>query len=313
MKNKNNIALAISANYTQQVHVMLHSIFLNNTNLDFNVYFLYFNLPDEEIDFYKRIVTSAGHDCSFIKFPPIRLEKRTYSHITNETFLRLLIPAALPAEVDRVLYLDFDIIANGSIEKLFSYPFGEYSLIASEIGKYQKYWRMTKRINKVPGFCKYFNAGMLVMNLKKLREDEHFQREFVLDFIENHLNEIIEDDQGYLNHFLCRKTKVIGKKYNYDAGMYAVYGSGRKERYLGVMETLKKEKTAEKMAVLIHYCGRRKPWNRDYNGQCAKLYCEYARKAGYSIKPGFCYRQKAEKVFNIIKMFIKVVYPRFRY
>lgn len=113
--------------------------------MNFRVYFLYFDIPDEEIRFYKRIIRKAGHECSFIKAPPVQVAKRTYSHITNETFLRLLIPAVLPQDVDRALYLDFDIVVNGSLKKIFQYPFGEYSLIASEIGKNQNYWRMTKK------------------------------------------------------------------------------------------------------------------------------------------------------------------------
>lgn len=312
MKDLNSIVFAISANCTQQVHIMLYSIFYNNPNLDFRVYFLYFDIPDAEIEFYKYIIRTAGHECSFIKFDPIQVKKRTYSHITNETFLRLLIPAALPVEVDRALYLDFDILVNGSIERLFQVPFGEYSLIASEIGENQKYWRMTKRINEVPCSCKYFNAGVLVMNLKNLREDEHFGKEFILDYLENRLDEIWEDDQGYLNHFLWGKTRVIGSKYNYDAGMYAVYGSDKRKRVMGVIKKLKKEKAAWKKAVIIHYCGRRKPWNNNYNGQCAELYRQYAKRTGYNIKHSFCFRQKEEKVLNVIALLIEAIYPGYR-
>lgn len=308
----NNIVLAISANCTRQIHIMLYSIFYNNRGMNFRVYFLYFDIPDEEIRFYKRIIRKAGHECSFIKAPPVQVAKRTYSHITNETFLRLLIPAVLPQDVDRALYLDFDIVVNGSLKKIFQYPFGEYSLIASEIGKNQNYWRMTKKMNEVPYACKYFNAGMLMMNLEKLRKDEHFKRQFIYDYLENHLNEIREDDQGYLNHFLCEKTKVISNIYNYDAGLYAVYGFAKKNRLKGIVEKLKKEKTAEKKAIVIHYCGRRKPWNKNYNGQCARVYREYTRRAGYPIKCGFCFGQNMEKIFNIIQMFIEAVYPGYR-
>lgn len=305
MQKTNCIALAVSPGCTKQVHIMMYSVFCNNPNMAFDCYFLYFSIPDKELVFYKKMITKAGHRCIFLKFPKIRVARTEYKHVTNETFLRLLIPSALPKDVKRVLYLDFDIIVNGSLDKLFQDPFRQYSLLAVVANKDQRKLKDVKRTNGVPYGKKYFNAGVLVMNLDKLRKDEHFEKKFVLDYLENHLNDIMEDDQGYLNHFLWNKTRIINHRYNYNAAIYYCDGYDVYSRIQSVIKLMKEEKKAKKEAIIIHYRGASKPWNRKYNGQCSRLYLHYARNAGYSVKKSFYFSQKKAKLINLAVLLFK--------
>lgn len=306
MQEKACIALAVSTNCTKQVHIMLHSVFYNNPDMVFECYIMYFNISDKEKKFYSKIITKAGHRCRFIQFPEINVDKTEYRHVTNETFLRLLIPSVLPIDVKRVLYLDFDIIVNGSLKKLFQYPFGRYSLLAVEANRDQERLQSVKIANKIPYGKKYFNAGVLVMDVEKLRENEHFKKEFVLNFLENRLSEIREDDQGYLNRFLWNQTKIISNKYNYNAAIYYCNGDDIFSRAVSMIRLIKEEKEAEKNAVIIHFRGASKPWDKRYNGQCGKLYCYYAVQAGYCVKIGTYVSQIIAKLNNQMKLLINI-------
>ena len=300
-----NIALAIGPDCTKQINVILYSVFYNNPHLLFTCYFLYFDLPNEELNFYKRIVAELGYKCVFLQFPQINIDRTEYRHVTNETFLRLLIPSALPKNVKRVLYLDYDVIVNGSLKEVFHYSFGQYSLLAAVANKNQNKLNAVKQANGVPYGKKYFNAGVLVMDLDKLRENESFKKDYVLYFLEHHLKEIKEDDQGYLNHYLWNKTKIINYKYNYNAAIYYLDGHDAFSRIKSATELIKAEKKAEEQAIIIHYRGASKPWDQKYYGQCGKLYSYYARKAGYSIKVSKQITYKMLKFMNIVSLIIK--------
>lgn len=305
MQEKKCIAFAVGAKCTKQVHIMLNSVFMNNLDMFFECYVLFFDLPDREKKFYYRIITQAGHSCRFIQFPRINIAVTEYAHVTSETFLRLLIPAVIPVGIERVLYLDFDIIVNGSLKELFQYPFMGCSLLAVKANRDQRRLRDIKKINGVPNGKKYFNAGVLVMNLEMLRDDEHFKREFVLDYLENHLNEIREDDQGYLNHFLWNKTKIINYKYNYNAAIYYCNGYDLFSRFKSILTLIKEEKKAEREAIIIHFRGASKPWDKKYNGQCSKLYFRYARDAGYYMNIRTHIAHKKAKFLNIVNLILK--------
>ncbi len=305
-RKKNCIAIAIGAKCTKQVHIMLYSLFYNNPDMLFECYILYYTLPSKELEFYKKMVTGAGYACTFIKIPEIHVDKTQYSHVTKETFIRLLIPSSLPTDVERVLYLDFDVIINGSLKELFEYPFKQYSILAVEANRDQRKLENVKRANKVPFWKKYFNAGVLVMDLAKMREDEHFKKDFVLEYLKEHLDELQEDDQGYLNHFLWQKARMIGSRYNYNAAIYYCDGNDIFERIFFMAGMIKAEREAEKKYAIIHFRGKSKPWMKGYNGQCGQLYCHYARKAGYPVTRCFRISQQKAKFINWVKLLIQI-------
>ena len=63
------------------------------------------------------------------------LAQGRYSYITPTTYARLFLPDILPAEVDKVLYLDCDLIVLDSLESLWKYDFDDGSM-----GKKERLW-----------------------------------------------------------------------------------------------------------------------------------------------------------------------------
>lgn len=99
---------------------------------------------------------------------------------------------------DKAIYLDVDTMAFRDINELFKIDIEEYE-IAGVKDAMGKYW-----INP-----KYMNSGVLLINLKLIRETKSFQK--ALDYTLSHRSILI--DQNAINHY-CKKKKYLPNKFN---------------------------------------------------------------------------------------------------
>ncbi|MBQ4404624.1 MAG: hypothetical protein II857_09470 [Selenomonadaceae bacterium] len=98
---------------------------------------------------------------------------------TIGTFFKLLIPEVIPADVDKVIYLDSDMLVNLDIQELWKINLDDKPLAAvlemeANAFNYKTHDAAQKYL-LTAGFVKYeeyFNAGLLLMNLKYLRQAE---------------------------------------------------------------------------------------------------------------------------------------------
>ena len=200
------------------------------------------------------------------------------------TYYRLLILDVIPNQVDRVLYLDTDIIINKSLNELFELDMCEMPVAAVEdpallYGYSNENQEQTvertvdfkKKIYDNIGFSeqdKYFNAGVILFDLVSLRTKGH-NGAFFLNYISNNRNKLICLDQDVLNGVYHLNVKWLDYIYNYRT--YPFRGKDKVEI----------EKDMEEHAVCIHYTA--KPWKKlDCIG--AKEFWKYAKKAGVSYK-----------------------------
>ena len=86
----------------------------------------------------------------------------------------------LPESVDRLMYLDVDLIINGSIEELYHVDFAGDDVIAADDsnGKRTLDTFGSKQIEMfrdmlAQGF-RYFNAGVMLFNIAQIRKTHNF-------------------------------------------------------------------------------------------------------------------------------------------
>ena len=189
---KYNILISFDDNYVDKAMNMLYSLKKNNNDIFFNIYIYYINLSDESI-------TKTNEFCKKYNIGNIIFKKYDANmsncplflgHTTVETYIRLFVPFILDEDVDRMLYLDCDIICNGDISKLYETNLDKYYFAACQnvppldtTG-----WNETMNINlELPEDNKYINAGVLLINFKKYKKDYSIEK--INDFIEeNHEN-----------------------------------------------------------------------------------------------------------------------------
>lgn len=160
-------------------------------------------------------------------------------------FYRFLVPPAIAPLADRVLYLDGDMMCRGSLKYLRDLDFkgNDVAVVSDRKEELQMKRVHTKR---------YFNAGMMLINVKQWMEEDRFD-EIVHRAEENVKrvgNRLSHHDQDIHNEMLDGKCLYLEKKYNY------LYNLDRQSLF-------KKQPVNEdyKKQVIIHFAGHAKPWH----------------------------------------------------
>ena len=131
----------------------------------------YIDITDSQIEFLNKVVKEKNIENNVIKKDVTNLYKQEFEGSANETayctpytLLRLLADLD-PTMPDKILYLDSDMMAGGDISKLYNIDIENYEYAAVK----EKYGSLIIRPD-------YINAGMLLMNLKKMKETKLLEK-----------------------------------------------------------------------------------------------------------------------------------------
>ena len=171
-----HIIMSFNSKFVLPACTTIYTLFLHNS--DVILYIGYQDLTIGEMNCIKRFEKMRKDN--FIRF--IRLENSLEKRLkvdtgrwTTYTFNRFTLPEYIPENADRCLWLDADLMIRGDISEFYSMDFEENYFA----GACEDTSNPLERL----GFSDYINAGVLLMNLKRLRADNAFDRlwEFVLD------------------------------------------------------------------------------------------------------------------------------------
>lgn len=252
---------------------MLKSLFINNQDTCFEIYLMHASLKAKELEELYIYITMHGNNLSVIKVDDDCFENApVLLHYTKEMYFRLLAYKLLPENLYRILYLDPDILVLNSIKELYEMELGNYLYAAAYRDKIS-----VKKINKLRLFPyeidAYYNSGVLLMNLEQLRIRADEQK--IYNFMKKNYVRLIMPDQDILNVLYAKDIKSIDeKRYNYDARYYNYYKITSNGFY--DMEQV------INFTVILHFCGKRKPWTKNYFGKFYSLYKHYEKCANDS-------------------------------
>lgn len=265
-----NILVTLNSNYLKPLKVMLKSLFFNNLQEKFVIYLMHSNLKAEELDDLNQYTQKHSHelkvvsvDGNYFNDAPIIL------HYTKEMYYRLLAFRFLPQELDRILYLDPDILVINSVQELYTMDISNFLYAAA----YHDIVPI-KRINKLRLYPyeinAYYNSGVLLMNLELQRQ--LIDEQAIYEFVKGNHTKLIMPDQDILNSLYAKQIKSLDEKlYNYDARYYNYYKL--KSNGLWDMDSIINE------TVILHFCGKKKPWQKSYSGKFHSLYKHYEKVA----------------------------------
>ena len=183
----------------------------------------------------------------------------TRDYYTNTTYFRLFIPNLYP-QYKKALYIDSDIILLDDIAKLYDIDMENNLIAGINDGAIQAIDVFKEYVEKVVGvrsWKKYFNAGVLLMNLDELRKYD-FQEKFLYILGTNKFK--VAQDQDYLNRICKGRVKII-------------------DNYWDVMPVNKDAVKDESKIKLIHYNLCDKPWHGDVPFE--KYFWHYAKKTEF--------------------------------
>ncbi len=265
-----NILVTLNSNYLNPLKVMLKSLFINNPKEKFNIYIMHSSLTAEELQDLEAMLESEGHRLYVISMKGDYFKNAPIvKHYSKEMYYRLLASKFLPPEVDKILYLDPDILIINSIKELYDTELEGY-LFAAAYHDRAPVNGINKLRFKPYDIEAYYNSGVLLFNLKLQREV--IDEKEIFDFVEKNRNTLILPDQDILNALYSKSIKPVDEiLYNYDPRYYSYYklvSNGRHDMDYIVYNT-----------SIIHFCGKQKPWKKHYTGKFHSLYKHYERIA----------------------------------
>lgn len=265
MKEEIPIFFTVDNSYVPYLSCAIKSIIENSSNnYNYKIFVLYEGLTEENI----KKISKLQNENTKIEFKEMkkgleaitdRVENRLRcDYFTLTIYFRIFIPEMFP-EYDKGIYIDSDIIVLGDISNLYNIELGDNLLGASTDYSIQDIPELVYYTENAVGVKEkeYINSGVLLMNLKKLREKE-LSKNF-LELLTKYHFESIAPDQDYLNAMCNGKILYLNECWD------AMPNPSRKEL---------------KNPQLIHYNLFQKPWCYD-NIQYEKYFWKYAKKTDY--------------------------------
>lgn len=299
MKSIINIACASDNKYAIHLTAMLMSC-LRNVSRDYSLnIFVIDGGIDESVKV--KILKSVNRlredaKLNFISIYQDKFHSYSYSeHISRAAYYRIDLPILL-SNIDKVIYLDCDLIVLDDISELWNIDFkSEKRLIACQDHSSEMAKSYNMLFNKKPK-SGYFNSGVIMMDLDNLRKDDFVNKmHSIINKLDNKFSIIKDADQKYFNYFFFDKWQKIDIAWNTQAGT-EFYDSHeatelKKEEFDSLFNNMK----------IIHYSSQFcKPWEYSTIGSVKGIYYEYLRLTEFSwIKHHPNFKDIFKKFLNI--------------
>lgn len=262
-----NLVFVINDNYVEQLIVALFSIKKNTVCNDINAYVLENDLTEDHIlklqEFAKKIninITFEHIDNSiFLNLPTMRNDK------TMTAYFKLLIANKFKF-LDKILYLDCDLICQGDILELYNLETNKFisGVIDKKINKMNNH---KEQIGMLANFD-YINTGVLLYDFNNISDKD------LNAYISKYSNVIKWHDQDIINGLY------------YDSIGYLIDKFNKLVISLNPFRTLSLNK-----AIILHFANW-KPWNSNYIGFKKKQYYRYYQEAQKVIELSFYNKSK---------------------
>lgn len=260
-----NILVALDSNYVGPLTVMLHSIMCSNPSSEFSIFVAHSSLVESD---FTRIRASVDPNRCTV-FPVLVQDDLlsrapTAKRISKETYYRLIAAQYLPADIDRILYLDPDIVVINELDTFYNIDFDKkFFAGASHVGAFLHHFSY-KRL-KMDKESPYINAGVLMMNLEELRLRQNIP--YMFRFIRKNKAKLFLADQDVLNSLYFKDMIEIDPLlYNLDEKTF------KNSKKFSEHKTITLD-WVENNTVIVHFNGKNKPWNADYEG-CLDIFYE---------------------------------------
>lgn len=289
-----NIVFASDDNYAQHTAVAMASVLLN-TKVPQKVCFY---LIDDEIKLANKIkitetVQKLQGNIEFVKIKNNDLANCYVSgELSRASYFRLDIANILSESVERIIYLDCDLLVYADIAEMWNIDMqGKPVAATCDLGIMAS-CRIRKQKHKQIGLsfdAPYFNAGVLMMDLKKWREGN-----YAADIIKlASENQFSNHDQDALNKFFMYNWQEIPLKWDVIPPVFNLF-----TKILTKPDLRKKAIEAKLNPAIFHYAGGYKPWEYKVYTGFNEEYYKYLSMTEFrdSIMPQFDKRRKNRSI-----------------
>lgn len=268
------IACSADNGYLPHVSVMLHSL-LSHTAGPVRVWLLHGpKLDDSEgMARLEQTVESFGATLRYLPVPDELMEGFPTAKFHYSCWYRILLPDLLP-DLDRIVYLDCDIVVTDDVRPLWETDLGD-KLFGACVNPLYRPMHKAVRAMGVPDNRDYLNSGVLLLDLERLRYErlgEHL-RDYAVEHPDNACPE-----QDALSVLYQGKWMPLHPRWNVQT---ATLDLSPRKLPLPRSEV---EEAVSRPAVL-HFNGPFKPWDHHCRHPLRHLYFEHREKTPWPMEP----------------------------
>lgn len=260
-----NVVYAANNKYAQYLCVTMNSLIESSSPKNtYNIYILETDISDTNKAYINQICENRPN----IKVHLINTKEifdkygseKLFCHLyfTKEMYLRIFIPQIL-SDKSKAIYIDIDTIVLGDVAELFDVDLGDNYIGATRdfntIVNFKYYESVKKYFSEIlmiKDITKYFNSGVLLMNLDKLREISIVDKTYELL---DKFKELLYPDQDVLNLICKDHVLLLDNCWNFVPliNMALI----QDEDFVEVCKYWVKGVTDRR---IIHYISEEKPW-----------------------------------------------------
>jgi len=271
-----HVTCSTDDNYLQHCVAMLCSLFENNKDMKMQVHLLVDSLSQESRNVISSLSERYGNKAVFYDIKPEMLEniqlndiqfngKKMYS---IATYYRIFLPSLLPADIDRILYLDCDIIVLQSVAELYGLNLNGYGVAAvKDCTPFDSYHRFKMGLGlQHSAFC----AGMMMINLDYWRKNGCQKK--LIEYTTHSWKAVYMQDQDALNYVF--RDSWFQLPYKWGRTPLAIAPVDKTQRWFDILEFANQP-------CIIHYAAHVKPW-LDVWFPLQDYYWYYLKLSGFS-------------------------------
>lgn len=282
IKQPLHVVIASDGNYMHLVSVCITSLFDTNDE-PIHVHLLSNRIGEDALGELEEIVRIHGGALSIYPIENLR-ERLTIDvpdTISVTSYARLFVCSLLPENIDRLLYIDCDIMFNDSIAELFDTDM-DGCLVAGVLDPLIS--RTYKREINIACDEPYINAGVLLIPLTVWRK-ENMERRFI-DYLVAHNGKVHHHDQGIINAICAGRKRIVSPRYNAMSNCFCFPWKSIRSINIPFYDKAEYE-SASRNPAIIHFTGAilNRPWVEGCSHPYADKFLRYKSETAYKDRP----------------------------
>ena len=263
------ILVTVDENYLEPLETMLFSLREHHLNQRMTIWLIHEDIPKAKLEQLQQLIDSFGWQLAPVAVTQdIFKEAPTVTRYPKEMYFRLLCGKILPKEVERILYLDPDLLVINSLNPLWELDL-EGKLLAA--ASHRGVTNITNSLNqlRLNTDHPYYNSGVMLLDLERARET--ISIEAINETIDKYGPYLLLPDQDVLNHLYGKYVKEVPDDvWNYDARKYVSYLAKSMGEY-DIHQVMNQ-------TAIVHFCGKPKPWQEKSDTRFTGLYLDYVHR-----------------------------------
>ena len=268
------IALCTDNNYAMPAGVMMYSVCVHTPGVSFNV-IVPEDFSEENRAKLRRVTEPFDAAVDFIVIPenladgfPVGREDQP-EHISIAAYYRLFLGRLLSPEIDKVIYLDCDLICLSSLEELWAVDLKGAPLAC--VPEIQRPWQHPQLRLGYDESIPYFNSGVLLINLDYWRRNGVESR--FMDFLATSREKIQFHDQDILNWAFHDSALFLPPRFN---AMDFLFHKGLAD--CDFPFPVEDAEQARTNPVIVHFTYKHKPWIKGGSHTYRKAFLDFKSK-----------------------------------